>query len=89
MSERSGNNDLSILSLVSGSSIISPVSRSITCIGSNLMWAHYADQNRGICVEYDMDKCNNSTDISYLKTMLLPVSCLIALSFTLPFVAAF
>lgn len=49
----------------------------VTCFSetydNNLMWAHYADQNRGICVEYDMDKCNNSTDISYLKTMLLPV----------------
>ena len=35
---------------------------------STLMWAHYADMNKGICIEYDF---NNASDD--IKNMLFPV----------------
>lgn len=46
---------------------------SITCLAErndiNPMWAHYADNHTGICIEYDLKNCNNT----FLKTMCFPV----------------
>lgn len=36
---------------------------------STLMWAHYADANKGICIEYDFNRLKNTI----LKSMLFPV----------------
>ncbi len=48
----------------------------ITCFSetynNNLMWAHYADKNRGICVEYDFSKCSDKNS-NYLKNAIFPV----------------
>lgn len=48
----------------------------ITCFSetydNQLMWAHYADSHRGICVEYDLSKIDD-IEINYIKLNLLPV----------------
>lgn len=47
---------------------------SITCLSErndiNPMWAHYADNHTGICVEYDLKNCDNN----FLKTLCFPVN---------------
>lgn len=47
---------------------------SITCLSEkkdiNPLWAHYADNHTGICIEYDLKNCNNL----FLKTMCFPVN---------------
>ena len=47
---------------------------SITCLSErndiNPLWAHYADNHTGICIEYDLKNCNNF----FLKTMCFPVN---------------
>ena len=40
---------------------------------STLMWAHYADSNRGICIEYDFNKLPNLNENLLWKT-ILPVA---------------
>jgi len=49
----------------------------VTCFSetydNELMWAHYADKHRGICVEYDMSKMENDPNISYNKFFTYPV----------------
>lgn len=40
-----------------------------TLNNSTLMWSHYADSNKGICVEYDFNYIKNNT----IKSMLFPV----------------
>ena len=48
----------------------------VTCFSetytNNLMWAHYADKNRGICVEYDFTK-SNDPDVIFLQNCIFPV----------------
>lgn len=49
----------------------------VTCFSetydNELMWAHYADKHRGICVEYDMSKMDNDPNIAYYKFFTYPV----------------
>lgn len=49
----------------------------VTCFSetydNELMWAHYADKHRGICVEYDMSKMENNPDIAYYKFFTYPI----------------
>ena len=34
------------------------------------MWAHYADNHKGICIEYNLKNCDNL----FLKTLCLPIN---------------
>ena len=47
---------------------------SINCLSErndiNPLWAHYADNHRGICIEYDLKNCGNN----FLKTLCFPVN---------------
>ncbi len=49
----------------------------VTCFSetfdNELMWAHYADKHRGICVEYDMSRMENDSNIAYYKFFTYPV----------------
>lgn len=46
---------------------------SVVCLSErndiNPLWAHYADNHKGICIEYDLKNCNNN----FLKTLCLPI----------------
>lgn len=47
---------------------------SVVCLSErndiNPMWAHYADNHKGICIEYDLKNCDNL----FLKTLCLPIN---------------
>ena len=47
---------------------------SIVCLAErndiNPMWAHYADNHEGICIEYDLKNCENI----FLKTLCFPIN---------------
>lgn len=46
---------------------------SVVCLSErndiNPMWAHYADNHKGICIEYDLKNCDNL----FLKTLCFPI----------------
>lgn len=41
---------------------------------STLMWAHYADSNKGICMEYDFNKLPSQNNDCLLRNSILPVA---------------
>lgn len=47
---------------------------SITCLAErndiNPMWAHYTNNHKGICIEYDLKNCENT----FLKTLCFPIN---------------
>ncbi|PTD95829.1 hypothetical protein C8261_12570 [Pseudothauera lacus] len=52
---------------------------------SRLMWAHYADQGQGFCIEYEVDWTLNNQDVRYVPvqyTSEIPELCLSEAMFT-------
>ena len=41
---------------------------------SPLMWSHYADEHRGICIEYDKSVCDAPKEVDYQGARGIPVS---------------
>lgn len=52
---------------------------------SRLMWAHYASQGKGFCIEYEVDSSQNNQDVRYVPVQYaseIPELCLSEAMFT-------